>query len=98
GTWEHWNQNGHAPPRDVYSRYYPAFGPYSSSDPSVLERQMSQIAGAGINEIIVSWWGRGSVEDRRLPLVLAAAQRHGLAVALHLEPYDGRTAESVAAD
>jgi glycoprotein endo-alpha-1,2-mannosidase len=98
GTWEHWNQNGHLPPRDVYSRYYPALGPYSSSDPAVLERQMSEIAGAGVNEIIVSWWGRGSVEDQRLPLVLAAAQRHNLTVALHLEPYDGRAPESVAAD
>jgi glycoprotein endo-alpha-1,2-mannosidase len=98
GTWEHWNQNGHVPPRDVYSRFYPALGPYSSSDPAVLERQMSEIAGSGINEIIVSWWGRGSVEDRRLPFVLAAAQRQHLAVALHLEPYDGRTAETVAAD
>ena len=98
GSWAHWSQNGHVPPRDVYSRYYPALGPYSSSDPAVLERQMSEIAGAGINEIIVSWWGRGSAEDERLPLVLAAAQRHGLEVALHLEPYDGRTAETVAAD
>ena len=98
GSWGHWNQNGHVPPRDVYSRFYPALGPYSSSDPAVLERQMSEIADSGINEIIVSWWGRGSFEDQRLPLVLAAAERHHLTVALHLEPYDGRTADTVAAD
>jgi len=98
GAWEHWDQNWHTPPRDLYSQYYPAFGPYSSSDPAVLERQMSEIAGAGIAEIIVSWWGRGSDEDRRLPLVLAAARRDHLAVALHMEPYEGRTAQSVAAD
>jgi len=98
GAWAHWNQNGHRPPRDVYSRYYPAQGPYSSSDPAVLDRQMAEIAGAGIDEVIVSWWGRGSIEDGRLPLVLAAAQRHRLAVAIHLEPYDGRTPETVAAD
>jgi glycoprotein endo-alpha-1,2-mannosidase len=98
GAWGHWNQNGHVPPLDLYSRYYPALGPYSSSDPAVLDRQMNEIAGAGIQEIIVSWWGRGSIEDQRLPLVLAAAQAHHLAVALHLEPYDGRTAETVSAD
>jgi hypothetical protein len=98
GTWGHWAQNGHAPPRDVYSRYYPVLGPYSSSDPAVLERQMSEIVGAGINEIIVSWWGRGSAEDERLPLVLAVARSHQLAVALHVEPYDGRSAASVAGD
>ena len=98
GVWRHWNQNWHSPPGDLYSRFYPASGPYSSSDPAVLERQMSEIAGAGIGEIVVTWWGRGSAEDRRLPLVLAAARRHNLAVALHLEPYDGRTAETVAGD
>ncbi|HEY3543837.1 MAG TPA: hypothetical protein VGK79_14975 [Gaiellaceae bacterium] len=98
GTWQHWNQNGHLPPVDVYSRYYPLSGPYSSSSPAVLDRQMTDIGSAGIDEVIVSWWGRGSVEDARLPSVLAAAERHHLAVALHLEPYDGRSPATVAAD
>ena len=34
-------------------------------------QQMAQIAAAGVDEVVVSWWGRGSVEDARLPLVLA---------------------------
>jgi hypothetical protein len=98
GTWEHWNQNGHVPPGDVYSRYYPLQGPYSSSDPAVVDRQMAEIAAAGIDEVVVSWWGRGSDEDRRLPLVLVAARRHHLQAAIHLEPYDGRSAATVAGD
>lgn len=98
GVWQHWNQNGHRPPVDVYSRFYPASGPYSSTDPAVLERQMEQIGAAGVDEVIASWWGRGSVEDRRLPAVIAAARRHKLTVAAHLEPYDGRTRETVAGD
>jgi len=98
GAWQHWNQNGHLPPNDVYSRFFPASGPYSSGDPSVVDRQMTEIASAGINEVIVSWWGRGSVEDQRMPLVLAAAQRHRLTVAIHLEPYPGRTPATVAQD
>jgi CDP-diacylglycerol--glycerol-3-phosphate 3-phosphatidyltransferase len=52
----------------------------------------------GVDEVIVSWWGRGSVEGSRLPLVLASARRHGLLVGLHLEPYDGRSPETVADD
>ena len=24
GAWEHWSQNGHAPPGDLYSSFYPA--------------------------------------------------------------------------
>jgi glycoprotein endo-alpha-1,2-mannosidase len=98
GTWQHWNQNGHLPPNDLYSRFYPAGGAYSSSDPAVVNRQMAQIASAGVDEVVVSWWGRGSGEDRRLPLVLAAARRRGLSVAIHLEPYDGRTPATVVQD
>ena len=98
GGWQHWNQNGHLPPGDVYSRFFPAGGPYSSSDPSVVDRQMTEIASAGINEVVVSWWGRGSAEDRRLPLVLATARRHALRVGIHVEPYDGRSPATVAAD
>jgi hypothetical protein len=59
---------------------------------------MREIAAAGVDEIIVSWWGRGSLEDDRLPVVAAAARGHGLEVALHLEPYDGRSVDTVAGD
>jgi glycoprotein endo-alpha-1,2-mannosidase len=98
GSWQHWNQNGHHPPGSIYSSYYPARGAYSSSSRAVVDAQMAEIAAAGVDEVIVSWWGRGSVEDRRLPVVAAAARRHGLRVAVHLEPYPGRSPTSVAAD
>jgi len=98
GTWEHWNQNGHTPPVDVYSRYFPASGPYSSGDPRTVDNQMAEIANAGIDEVIVSWWGKGSVEDQRLPLVLAAIQKNHLVPAIHLEPYAGRTPATVTQD
>jgi glycoprotein endo-alpha-1,2-mannosidase len=98
GTWEHWDQNSHSPPDDVYSRFFPALGPYSSSDPAVVERQMTEIAAAHVDEVVVSWWGRGSVEDARLPLVVSTARRHGLLVGIHLEPYGGRSAATVALD
>ncbi len=98
GTWQHWSQNGHEPPTDVYSRYFPASGPYSSTDRGMVGRQMAEIAAAGVNEVVISWWGRGSVEDTRLPIVLAAAKRDHLRAAVHLEPYDGRSPATVAQD
>jgi hypothetical protein len=96
--WEHWDQNNHQPPGDLYSPFYPAQGPYSSSDPRVVARQMAQISTAGIDEVVVSWWGRGSAEDQRLPLVISAARRRGLLVGIHLEPYPNRSMASVAED
>jgi hypothetical protein len=98
GGWQQWSQNSHRPPVDLYSRFYPALGAYSSSDPAVVSLQMAEIASAGIDEVVVSWWGRGSGTDERLPLVLSAARRNRLTVALHLEPYGNRTAATVADD
>ena len=59
---------------------------------------MDEIKAARIDEIAVSWWGRGSAEDARLGAVVAAAHRDGISVAAHLEPYAGRTVESTVAD
>lgn len=98
GAWVHWNQNNHNPPDDIASAYYPLMGPYSSADPTVLATQMSEIQEVGINEIIVSWWGRGSFEDKHLPAVIAAAKLDGIAVAVHIEPYAGRSPTSVVSD
>src|SRR5215831_11140506 len=74
GSYQHWDQNGHVPPLDLASSYYPARGPYSSSDPAVVLDQMREIAGAGVREVVSSWWGWGSVEDQRLPLVIRMAR------------------------
>jgi hypothetical protein len=98
GSYEHWAQRGAEPPLAIASNYYPARGVYSSTDATVLRSQMADIVRARIDTVIVSWWGTGSVEDQRLPAVMAAARAAGLQVAIQLEPYAGRTPESTAAD
>src|SRR5512146_209864 len=82
GTYAHWTQGGHLPPFDVASHFFPARGAYSSSDPKVLRGQMRDIAAAGIDEVVSSWWGWGSPEDLRLPAVIRAARRAKLQVAI----------------
>jgi glycoprotein endo-alpha-1,2-mannosidase len=98
GGYRHWQQNGHEPPADLASSFYPRRGAYSSTDTRVLADQMTEIRHAGIAEVIVSWWGRGSFEDRGLRAIARAAGRAGLVTAVHLEPYPGRSAETVADD
>jgi len=98
GEYVHWQQGGSAPPAQVGSSFYPARGPYSSADGRVLDAQMREIAAAGIDTVIVSWWGRGSTEDWRLPAVIRAATAHRLGVAAHLEPYGGRSVDSTRDD
>ena len=98
GGWVHWQQAGAAPPATIASSFYPARGIYSSSDALLLGAQLAEIRAAGVDQVIVSWWGRGSAEDARLAALLAAARAHGLSVGAHVEPYDGRTVASVERD
>ena len=96
--WRHWDQGGHSPPYDIGSSFYPALGPYGSTETATVDTQMSQIASAGINQIIVSWWGQGSYEDQALSIIQPIAAAHGLDVAVHLEPYGSRTVATVGSD
>jgi glycoprotein endo-alpha-1,2-mannosidase len=98
GAYRHWQQNGMRPPRAIASGFYPARGIYSSGDSRVIAAQMAEIRAAGVDQVVASWWGRGSVEDRRLRVVLRAARARGLSVAAHLEPYPGRSIRSVEQD
>jgi hypothetical protein len=98
GAYAHWQQSNHAPPLDIASAFYPARGIYSSASRRVLDAQMREIRRAGVDEVVSSWWGRGSPEDARLGAVRRAARRQGLRVAVHLEPYGGRSPQSVRDD
>ena len=98
GGWAHWYVEHQGETPTLSTRYYPSRGLYSSSNAKVVDAHMREIAAMGIGTVVVSWWGTGSPEDLRLPLAAAAARRHGLEVAVHLEPYPGRTPSSAAAD
>lgn len=98
GEYRHWQQNGHRPPADIATNFYPLRGAYSSSDQRVLAAQMRELRAAVVDQVVVSWWGRESIEHARLPAILAAARREKLRVAIHVEPYPGRTAASTERD
>ena len=97
GGWAHWYVDRDGTPV-LSTAYFPSRGLYSSSNAKVVDAQMRDIAAAGVDTVVVSWWGFGSPEDERLPLVMQAAARRGLAVAIHLEPYRGRTPARAAED
>ena len=97
GAWAHWyvERDGK---QVLSSRYFPSRGLYSSSNPKIVAAQMREIASTGVGTIVVSWWGFDSPENERLAFVVAAAKREGLDVAIHVEPYRGRTPASAAQD
>ncbi|HKN38594.1 MAG TPA: hypothetical protein VJ456_05760, partial [Acidimicrobiia bacterium] len=97
-AYRHWEQNGHTPPDDIGSNFYPAGGLYSSLDPNVLARQARQMAASGVDTVVSSWWGQGAYEDWMLPDLVTAVKAAGLRLAIHLEPYPGRSPATVASD
>ena len=98
GGYAHWQQGSHTPPWDIGSVYFPARGAYSSADPHVLVAQMRDIRRARVDEVVSSWWGPGSPEDDRLPMIRRIARREGLNLAIQLEPYRGRSIASIGED
>ncbi len=101
GGWWHWDGFGdqaYAPPENIQSDYYPLLGAYSSFDPAVVDQHLAWMKAANIDVVISSWWGINSPENAAIPLILETAARHDLKVAFHIEPYTGRTADSLISD
>ena len=96
--WDHWDETNFHPPLDISSDFYPALGAYSVADPAVLAQHFAWLREAGVGVIVSSWWGQRSREDQAVPLLLDAAERYGIKVAFHIEPYGGRTAERLVND
>eukprot|EP00808_Paulinella_micropora_P009391 g25768.t1 len=97
------------PPLHLHSPFFPLRGPYSSLSPHTVAAHFQEMAqDMGVGVAVVSWWGRPQVEgtsdtqgvntDSALPLLFQVAQQTGLQLAFHLEPYPGRTVETVRLD
>lgn len=97
GRWAHWYVEQEGAPV-LSTPYFPSRGLYSSSNAKIVAAQMREIAAAGVDTVVVSWWGFDSPEHERLSLVAQAAKRQGLAVAVHVEPYHARTPARAAED
>jgi hypothetical protein len=97
GSWRHWDQGGNTPPDYIGADFWPMRGPYSSADATVVGQQMVEMKAAGIDTVIISWWGRGSWEDSTVAGLMNAAKTNNIRVAMHLEPYGGR-ADTITAD
>jgi hypothetical protein len=64
-TMDHFNPDvvGASGERQIASWYYPLIGPYDSSDPAVLEYHVLLMKLAGIDGVIVDWYGSAECLD-----------------------------------
>ena len=63
----------------------PSSGPYTSSDPGIIEKHIQQAQSAGIDGFIVSWWGEGSYTDQNLGIILDIAQKYNFKITIYFE-------------
>ncbi len=76
--------------RQIASHFYPLIGPYDSADPAVLECQLLQMKLAGIDGVIVDWYGLSDLYDyavlhRSTQQLVAQAQKLGMRFAICYE-------------
>lgn len=68
----HWTMNHFDPDvikenrRQVASKYYPLIGAYDSADPDVLEYHLLLMKAAGIDGVIIDWYGLTDLHDYRI--------------------------------
>jgi glycoprotein endo-alpha-1,2-mannosidase len=94
GHWMRWKGDDPVNKQTEDTADFPAFGPYDSHDSATVDRQVAMARSAGITGFIASWWGPDSFEDQGMPLLLAVAVTHGLAVSAYYEKIDGADAAS----
>lgn len=92
----HWTMNAFDPDRvvggrrQIASHYYPLIGPYDSGDPAVIEYHLLLMKAAGIDGIIVDWYGLSDLNDyaalhRNTGALVAMASTLGLKVGVCYE-------------
>lgn len=92
----HWTMNHFDPEqqkdgrREIASHLYPLIGPYDSADPAVIEYHLLLMKLAGIDGIIVDWYGLSDLYDypiihRNTTALIQAAGKLGLQVAICYE-------------
>jgi len=106
GYWgSHWRMNTRNPDIDssgfkqIASHYYPLIGPYDSNDKDVLEYHLLLMKYAGVDAVLIDWYGSHDVNDYQTNLIasntlITKIAEVGLKFAVVYEEY---TAQSVQA-
>jgi len=98
GQWgQHWTMANKNPDiigadgkRQIASHYYPLIGPYASSDTDVLEYHFLLMKYAGIDGILIDWYGTRQLYDyplnkRNTEAIVAVLEKVGLEYAIVYE-------------
>lgn len=98
GSWgQHWTMATRRPDvigsngqREIAAHYYPLIGPYASSDPDVIEYHLLLMKYAGIDGLLIDWYGTRALWDypankRNTEALVNALDKVGLQFAIVYE-------------
>jgi glycoprotein endo-alpha-1,2-mannosidase len=85
GRWAHWSKVDEAKRQIGSSTHYPTLGPYDSHDPALIARHCASAKQAGIDALVVSWWGKGSFSDQAMGRILDGCRDAGLEATIYYE-------------
>lgn len=81
---------------NLASNFYPELGAYSNRDPEIVRSHMEMFKKARIGVAAVTWWNENTeIEAEKNLLLLNEAEKAGIKVCFHLEPYAGRSPENL---
>jgi len=99
GRWSHWAEVDEGKQQIASSTHYPTLGPYDSHDPRLIAQHGAWASRAGVDGLIVSWWGKDSFSDRAMPRILDGCRNAQLDVTIYYETVPGpRDAKAAAED
>jgi hypothetical protein len=99
GRWSHWSRVDETERQIGSSTNYPTLGPYDSHDPKLIAQHCQWAKQAGIDALIVSWWGKNSFCDQAMERILDGCREAGLQATIYYETVPGpRNAEAAAND
>ena len=64
---------------------YPQLGAYDSHGPKIIDQHCQWAKDAGIDTLIVSWWGHNHYTDRAMGAILDGCARRGLSACIYYE-------------
>lgn len=79
---------------DISSNFYPQLGTYSSTDKVTVVNHMQMLTDARVGVIVLTWWGDTAYAAESVSLIMDEANKVGIKVCFHIEPFNGRSAKA----
>ncbi|GHT71782.1 endo-alpha-mannosidase [Bacteroidia bacterium] len=87
--------SGYLPGGDnIASNYFPQMGTYSCTDTVTIRKHMGMLKQAGIGTIVLTWWDVHDFGYQSVPMIMDQAEKYDIKVCFHIEPFNGRNAET----